>query len=307
MMLNNQKNETLVPNLLDLELNTDCNMIPGCLKCFQRFNRPKKEMMDLGLIEKIIIEFAEKGGKSLKLIYRGEPLLFPLLSEVIRFAKDKGIPRVVINSNGTLLDGRICRELTEVGLDQISISIDACTPETYNLLHGEDIFLRVKRNIVGLQLIKKTIFHSKTPRVVIHGVRQEGNEREIDTGDYERFWIKLGDDVEIRDYLDLEDWSDDKRKCKEFCCSHLWERLVVLVNGDVLPCCSGYDYVQEKGYKIGNVNDNTLEEIWNSSRITLMRKHHKEGKSYKIKLCRICRGRKYFIDNLPKPRLRGNE
>lgn len=288
-----------VPPLLDLELNTDCN--GSCIKCFQSFAKPKAEIMDWELAKNIIAQFAKGNGKSLKLIYRGEPLLhIALLLKTIRLSKSLGIVRVVINTNGMLLNGKTARSLIESGLDQISISVDACTPETYSLLHGQDIFLRVKKNIVGLQLIKKTILHKKTPMVVIHGVRQEGNKREIDSGDYERFWIKLGDDVEIRDFLDLEDWSDDKRKCREFCCKELWERMVVLVNGDVIPCCSGYDYVQEKAYKIGNITTSTLEDLWKGNTLKTMRLLHKQGKSHKIKLCRTCRGRKHFIDEVEK-------
>ena len=48
-----------VPQWLDLEINTNCNLI--CKKCFRTYYIAKTEFMNLGLIERIIKEFGEKG------------------------------------------------------------------------------------------------------------------------------------------------------------------------------------------------------------------------------------------------------
>ena len=52
-----------IPPLLDLELNTDCNL--RCKKCFQGIAPPKRETMDLGLIEKVITEFMNSLGEGM--------------------------------------------------------------------------------------------------------------------------------------------------------------------------------------------------------------------------------------------------
>ena len=297
MLKNNPKRDidSKVPPWLDIELNTNCNL--RCKKCFQNFNTPKEELMNIELVERIINEFAKKGGKSLKLIYRGEPLLYPLLPEVIKFAKDLGIPRVCINSNGTLLDGDMSKMLIKAGLDEISISCDACTESTYRILHGLDKF-NVVKNVVALQLLKK-LCYSETPKVVIHAVRQEENKREIDEGIYEAFWSRLSDDIYITEFTPLDDNTEDNTICKSFVCNQLFERMVVLVDGRVIPCCAGYDYVKKEPFiSLGNMNKKSLESCWERGQV--FRDLHKQGESHNIEMCRACRGRKQYLKGLSK-------
>ena len=68
---------------------------------------------------------------SLKLNWRGEPLLHPQLCEIIRHAKEQGIVDVIINTNATHLDDSYAEKLLNSGLDYIIFSFDGGTKETY--------------------------------------------------------------------------------------------------------------------------------------------------------------------------------
>ena len=57
----------------------------------------------------------------------GEPLLYPQLPEVIRYAKDLGFD-VSASTNGYLLSATVVRELEDAGLDKMQVSVDRMTP-----------------------------------------------------------------------------------------------------------------------------------------------------------------------------------
>jgi hypothetical protein len=60
-------------------------------------------------------------------------------------------------------------------------------------------------------------------------------------------------------------------------CHHPFTSLQVLSDGDVRPCCWGFGAV-------GNLNLNSLEEIWNNEMINQLRNDIKENKQFN-KMC----------------------
>ena len=76
------------------------------------------------LYEKIIKEISEMEVPSIKLNWRGEPLLNPSIDKFIYLAKKKGILDVSINTNATTLDEKKSIKILESGLDQIIFSFD---------------------------------------------------------------------------------------------------------------------------------------------------------------------------------------
>ena len=59
--------------------------------------------MSEDLYKKIIKETIDMGVPSIKLNWRGEPLLNPKLSKMISYAKENGILEVLINTNAVSL------------------------------------------------------------------------------------------------------------------------------------------------------------------------------------------------------------
>ena len=108
------------PIHLDIELNTTCNL--KCVMCFQSFDPPEAQLMDLEMVKQIILEGAKYDLCSIKLNYRGEPLLYPHLIEVIKFAKQMGVIEVMFNTNGMLLDINKAAKLVKSGVDLIIFS-----------------------------------------------------------------------------------------------------------------------------------------------------------------------------------------
>ena len=93
----------------------------------------------------------------------GEPLLNRDLGPMIRHLKARGV-YVVFNTNATLLTRRRQVELIESGLDELRVSLDGSTPETYLKVRGIPGFERVVANVAQTVLTKREL-NAETPRL----------------------------------------------------------------------------------------------------------------------------------------------
>lgn len=78
-------------------------------------------------------------------------------------------------------------------------------------------------------------------------------------------------------------WDDMKEKKAR--CSLPWAYVEISASGDVSPCHTFYDY------SIGNINDNTMYEIWNGDRLKEYRKVIRKGM---LPICVACS--RYYSD-----------
>ena len=67
-------------------------------------------------------------------------------------------------------------------------------------------------------------------------------------------------------------------------CSEPWIGITITAEGNVVPCC--YDY--DEKYIIGNLKEESLEQIWNNKRMRLLRRQVKTKTLYKNPLCKTC-------------------
>jgi MoaA/NifB/PqqE/SkfB family radical SAM enzyme len=93
----------------------------------------------------------------------GEPLLNRELAPMIRHLKERGV-YVVFNTNAALLTRRRQVELIESGLDELRVSLDGSTPETYLRVRGIPAFDRVVHNVSEMVQTKRTL-GAATPRL----------------------------------------------------------------------------------------------------------------------------------------------
>ena len=283
------------PIHLDIETITACNL--RCFMCFQSFDPPKPETMKMELFKKIIDEGTKKGLCSVKTMYRGEPLLHPRAVEMVKYAKDKGVIEVMFNTNATFLTEEKAKALVKAGLDKLICSIDGCTKEVYENVRIGANFETVLNNIKTLQRIKKEM-GSKTPIVRVQMVDTPKNHYQID--EYLKFWGEIVDHVAIEDMLDWGGEKENAAPFPDFACAQLWQRLLVLADGDVLPCCRAMKGGTEKIEVVGNVKKSTIEEIWKSDKLNKFRNLHQNGESHKMRMCRLCGLRKSVIKKTKK-------
>ena len=107
----------------------------------------------------------------------GEPFTHPHILEMIGLVHQRNLD-VTIVSNGLLLDNSILREIVQLGVDRLVVSLDGVTPETYASVRGASL-AKVLDNIRVLNEIKSEL-GSLFPALGIEFVALESNITELD-------------------------------------------------------------------------------------------------------------------------------
>lgn len=98
-----------------------CNL--RCIHCYsQSYNMKYKNELTTQQGKQLIDDLADFGTPVL-LFSGGEPLMRKDLPELAMYARSKGI-RVVISTNGTLIDENTAKLLKEIGLSYVGVSLD---------------------------------------------------------------------------------------------------------------------------------------------------------------------------------------
>ncbi|MEW5871518.1 MAG: radical SAM protein [Chloroflexota bacterium] len=201
--------------LFQIEPTLQCSL--SCVMCPWAELRPENAMMTWETFSNIAryLSLAE----AVDLTGGGEPLLSPLLPEMVRMAKEAGCT-VGFSTNGMRLVPAMSEQLVSLGLDWISFSVDAATPEMYESIRQGASFEVVTSNIRALHEIKQAT-GSQVPKMmmvfVMMGDLSGGQDGR--NGNYQQLpqFIEtahaLGVEQVIAKNLDviLKDGDDDRR------------------------------------------------------------------------------------------------
>lgn len=275
-----------VPIHLDLELvrgvcNLDCIMCP--------IDKTEAMYMPLEVAKRIIDEFSEKGGYAIKLVYLGEPMLYKHLTEVIKYAKDKGIIDVRINTNGMLITSSLALSLVESGPDLLTFSIDSSWNHIYSKIRVGGKLNLVVRGLLNMRMAKN-VLKSNTPKIQIQCIPMELNKKEIEDGSYERFFREMCDEIRFSPYCEDYDITEAIGETPDFFCGQIYQRCMIRANGDIVVCCGE----PHPAKILGNIRDSTIEKVWNGSDFQAIRMLMDKGKSHLIEFCKTCTAREHY-------------
>ena len=279
-------NKLLSPLSIDIETAAICDL--ACPHCSREYIITPDKIMKFELYKKIVDECVKLEVPSIKLNWRGEPLLNPKIDEFIKYAKEKGILEVSINTNAATLSEEKSKKLINSNLDIIIFSFDGGRKETYEKMrpgrfHNNN-FDKVYENIKKFSEIKKKM-NSKFPVTKIQMILTKDSRGE--TQDFFDLFSDILDDVTITQYnerggsikdltetqqnkiekylgvnklnkstpymvnFDGEIFISKKRKS----CEQIFQRLMLTYNGRVGMCCHdwgaqhGVGFISEDPYK----------------------------------------------------------
>lgn len=272
------------PLSLDIETTTVCNL--KCPMC-PRTNMIKKGLpflvanMDFDFYRSVIDQGAKYGLPSIKLMYLGEPLSHPDIIRQIKYAKEKGIIDVIMNTNATLLIPEMAEKILDAGVDRIFFSFDSVDPEKYEKIRVGAKFKNVVKNIQYLYKLKNKKYPHVQTRASTVLMRGNGSKDEFEK--YKDFWKDTIDTVSCG--VCVEPFPDENHlEYEGFICAQLWQRMFVRVDGQITVCCSDYT----KQYVVGNAKKEKLYDIWHNDKYEFIRNKHKTGNYYDIEMCRRC-------------------
>jgi radical SAM protein with 4Fe4S-binding SPASM domain len=243
------------------------------------------------LFQKIVDEIAvENPSARVWMVFFGEALMLrkrkPTIFDKIRYAKEKGLTDVVLNSNANLLDEEAAQALIDCGLDAIYIGIDAFSAEAYARIRVGGRHDRVVRNVRHLLKLQREQ-RASTPRVYVQFVEMDDNAGEKE--DFIKFWTAEGAQVKIRPKVswagqieapNLVLSNDDRWPC-------YWamQSMSITDQGKVVTCAVDLD----ARFVAGDVNQQSLKSVWNTT-LKKLRHHHIEQRWDALpEVCRNCR------------------
>lgn len=135
----------------NFELTARCNF--NCPMCYVHMSEEEvrakgKELTAAQWIS--IAEAAQKKGMIFALLTGGEPFIRKDFFEIYDAMKNMGII-VSINSNGSMLEGKILEKLLEDRPSRINVSLYGGCNETYKNMCGQPVYDKVLKNIVTLK------------------------------------------------------------------------------------------------------------------------------------------------------------
>ncbi len=290
------------PLLLMVEPTNLCNLrCPMCPSGAGVMKRSRGEM-DIEQFKKIIDEI----GDNLILVQfwnQGEPFIHKRLSEMITYAKSRGIPAMTSTNGHFFETPKQIEAIVQSGIDEIIVSFDGIDQSTYEKYRVGGRFEKVMDGIQKLVQYKQD-HNLKRPLVNLQFLVMKHNEDQM--RQVESIGRRLGVDLvtlksaqvysddQGREFLPEDErfrryTSDGKRyRIKSHFpnwCQFLWTGTVVNWDGSVTPCC----FDKDGEYMVGNPfqEETTFKEIWKGRKLQSFRKKILAGRSA-VPICMNC-------------------
>jgi radical SAM protein with 4Fe4S-binding SPASM domain len=266
------------PIAVSIEPTTACNLrCPQCPSGLRQFTRPTGNLK----LEtnKAILDGLGKNLQFINYYFQGEPFINPHFLEVVREARKRNI-YVLTSTNAHFISENTAREIVESQLNEIIISIDGMTQETYEnyRIEGElNKVLEGTRNIVAARK-KAQVNH---PILTFQFLVSKQNEHEIEQA--KKVTSELGVDqitfktIQVYDYQTgdelipendlysrykrLDNGSYALKNKFRNSCWRMWSSCVFTWDGAVVPCC----FDKDAQHKMGNISKNQFKTIWKSA------------------------------------------
>lgn len=262
--------------------------------------------MSLELFKKIIGDLKDFPDKLrvLRLYKEGEPLMNRNFAEMVSYARQSGrVEKIDTTTNGVLLTPRNSERVIAAGIDQINISVNGLSTEQFmNSVKTKVNFSRYVENIEYLYSIKGTC------TIYIKAIQEN-----LSDDDRKRFLDIFGN---ISDRIFFEhlfpNWPgfDDDSIPKngtvglyggpvieQSVCPYIFYSSTVNSDGTVSLCIQDW----ARNLVVGDLNQQSLADVWSGSQITQHRMKHLDGCRKENATCRDCGVMSYSLyDNIDK-------
>lgn len=298
-----------LPFSLGLEPGNLCNL--RCPLCPTGNDEPglAKGFMSLELFKRVFDQL--KGSlDSINLYSWGEPLLNKDLIPIIKYAKS-GSRKISIttSTNLSIKDGALLAGLIASGIDEIIVSCDGATCESYSKYRVGGDFNLVMDNLRLLAAKKREL--NAPADIVWNFLVFKHNEGEVEQARRAAESIgvsfrvglmrtSMKDEI-LKPHKEAiskdKDWIPDNPQYsaydKEECapkkiikgCRKPWQEITINWDGKVFPCCAVYG----DKYSFGDARNTPVKEIWNNKAFIVARREILNKKKHACTVCGLCR------------------
>jgi len=312
----NLKLHTDFPLVVHLETTNYCNQ--KCIMCCHPTMVRKPIHIEESLAIKAIDECAKMQTWFIHFFFFGEPFINKATLDYMKYAKSIGVRRVSTTTNLTLISKEEIENLVDSKIDSIHVSFEGLDRESYKKIRKTDHYEKVIENLEYL-LSYREKQKSEFPWLSLTYVRTTETDEEIEK--YKQQWAPRVNDIHISPQFEYRNGSETGERRQEIKntqtgrndgnimfyepkdrvpCRQLWTRLVVLSNGELVPCSQNID----GELSLGNIKEISMHEAWTGSEMADLRMQHISNK-YTGKrglTCEVCTDWDWSgaFDNRPK-------
>jgi radical SAM protein with 4Fe4S-binding SPASM domain len=263
------------PRVIAIEPTNACPM--KCIMCPRQYMTRKIGFMDLKLFMDIINQLEYTSYIGLELF--GDALLHPKIDKMVNYMHDKGIVSQISANPVSLTDAAIDK-IVNSKLDILLLSLDGIDDVSYKKYRGPnaDYNLAVKQ-IYKLLSKKKGNY----PYITIRMINMPGLGKHYSK--YKSMWSLKGvDQVSLGSFHTYGNTvKGGNARINNNICYSPWKGVSITWDGKVVPCC--YDYDNE--CVLGDLNIQTLDQIWNGTKMQKLREECISG-TFSNSLCSRC-------------------
>ena len=111
--------------------------------------------------------------------------------------------------------------------------------------------------------------------VVLPGMEKQAME-------FEKYWLPIVAQVGFGEWIDYKKTYDAYNP--DFICASPYQRMFIMWDGISTPCCTDVS----RKFKLGDVNESTVKEIWLGEKFQKLRDAHTKGVYRDIDICKDC-------------------
>jgi len=268
------------PKFIQLETVTKCNA--KCPFCPQNEIVRDPARMPAETWRKIVDD-TRGWGVTYRPFLTNEPFVDNRMPEIVRYIKDNDpTARVEFNTNGELMTEKLSGELLAAGVDIMRFSIDGFSRETYEPsrigINFDKVMERTRR---FLELWDEGGYRDKV-FTELRMIEVPENKHEVSA--YRDYWGPRCSEVLI---TTMYQWPWTGQKPEDVVlkpCLKVLDEMFFYTNGNATICC--WD-VHERAV-VGNVNQQSVAEIWESYAAQCMRATLDDGRRDLLNLCSRC-------------------
>lgn len=261
---------TPTPFYSHLEITKACNL--NCIHCF--WPSHNNIYLSKESIFNLLNDLSQMGCLYLY-ISGGEAFLHPNFIEILQYANSLDFC-ITIMTNGTLIDQSIINELKKIKIDHIQISVysidetihDQITESKGSLKKTLDAIDLLKSNGIEVQIASPILKENKDSVTKVSNYFKNKYNIFVDhdykiaarkdfSKDNLKHRIKIDDFKYLVEKDNIIDVNPIENRLNNICGASI-EMICISPDGTVSPCAN-FDYA------VGNINDSSINHIWNNS------------------------------------------
>lgn len=266
------------PRLVAVETTNRCNA--KCSFCPNNALARERRVMSDELFRKVITDCKQFDLPAIEPFLQGEPFVDPNIFERLALINEQ-LPKTALRlySNGAALTPKKSDELRKINVDKLYISLNTIVKDRYEKLVG----LPFEKTMDNLRyLATPNANGTVAPTIVVRlTLVEETTKAEI--LEFKELCASLNVKPMAVGLFNYKGDVHSSLPVPSYPCEHI-DRLDILSNGETTLCCMD----QEGEYGFGNVIDNSVLEVFNNAKASLVRKMHREGKRKEFEPCDRC-------------------